>query len=121
MRTLLIVFFTYVAILNVTATYRLWRDESYDLFQKSVQTLLIWSLPFVGALLVSVMMNRAKIALRTPPPFWQRFIGALFFITYPVKKGFQSGMDNTFGPDIGTGGWDGYCDMNGGACDGGDG
>jgi hypothetical protein len=46
--------------LQTVATLRLWQTDLYDRDQKVAQTRLIWFVPFVGAVLVLMMMRDAK-------------------------------------------------------------
>lgn len=46
--------------LQTVATMRVWQTDLYDREQKIGQTRLIWFVPFVGAVLVLMMMREAK-------------------------------------------------------------
>jgi hypothetical protein len=46
--------------LQTMATLRVWQTDLYEREQKVAQTRLIWFVPFVGAVLVLMMMRDAK-------------------------------------------------------------
>jgi len=48
----------YIFILNVIATIRLSKSELYEKSQKVFQTILIWVLPLIGAVFVSMLLNQ---------------------------------------------------------------
>lgn len=48
----------YLFTLNVIATFRLSKSELYEKSQKVFQTILIWMLPLIGALFVSMLLNQ---------------------------------------------------------------
>ena len=47
-------------LLNFVATILVWRSSSYTTQQKRIQTLLIWLLPFLGALLCLIVMRETR-------------------------------------------------------------
>jgi len=48
----------YLLVLNVIATYRISKSELTEKPQKVAQTVLIWVLPLVGAVIVSMLLNQ---------------------------------------------------------------
>ena len=48
----------YLLILNIVSTLRLSKSELNEKPQKIFQTILIWMLPLIGALLVSMLLNQ---------------------------------------------------------------
>ncbi len=48
----------YLLILNVIATIRLLKSELNEKTQKIFQTILIWILPLIGAVTVSMLLNQ---------------------------------------------------------------
>ena len=49
---------TYLLILNVIATIRLSKSELNEKTQKIFQTILIWILPLIGSVIVSMLLNQ---------------------------------------------------------------
>ena len=43
---------TVIVLLNIYATVRLWRSDSFNQFQKTAQSVIVWLLPVVGAVMV---------------------------------------------------------------------
>ena len=39
-------------LLNAYATIRIWRKEEFTKFQKGAQSLIVWLIPFIGALFI---------------------------------------------------------------------
>jgi hypothetical protein len=61
------VFLTIVVVLNLVATVCLMPSAVYSASQKTLQLVLIWVLPFVGAILVlTVLAHDRKSASRDP-------------------------------------------------------
>jgi hypothetical protein len=64
---LYIVFLTVVVVLNLVATVCLMPSNLYSRSQKTLQSVLIWVLPFVGAILVlTVLVHDRKSASPDP-------------------------------------------------------
>ena len=56
--------FGLTAILNVVATTMLTRSNFESRFQKSAQMILIWLVPFVGAILVIAVLSQSNARLK---------------------------------------------------------
>ena len=54
------------AILDLMATKMLIRSDFESRFQKSAQIILIWVIPFVGAILVIAVLSQSKVRLTHP-------------------------------------------------------
>ena len=122
MEIYLVLFAMYVLILNVVTSYRLYVDEGYEKWQKWIQTFLIWLLPFIGAVIVSVMLNRTVSSHSTSSGQIPKIVvlfGLFFFVETPKKKidGYPSSM-NDYGDC--TGEVDPGCHMGDGGCGGGE-
>jgi hypothetical protein len=53
-------------ILSLVATKMLIRSDFESRFQKSAQMILIWVIPFVGAILVIAVLSQSKVRLTRP-------------------------------------------------------
>jgi hypothetical protein len=99
MQNILIPFVLYVLLLNLIASYRLYRDELYEPWQKGVQFLLIWLLPLLGGMIVSVFLNRT-LESQIQMPKYLVWAGGLFFLNNNSMQGYPSSM-NDYGDCIG--------------------
>jgi hypothetical protein len=53
-------------ILSLVATKMLIRSDFESRFQKSVQMILIWVIPFIGAILVIAVLSQSRVRLTRP-------------------------------------------------------
>jgi hypothetical protein len=118
MENILIPFVLYVLLLNLIASYRLYRDELYAPWQKRVQFLIIWLLPLLGGLIVSVLLNRT-LEPQIRMPKYLKWVGSFFLLGGLNKQNGYPSSTNDYGDC--TGGVDpGYhCGADGG-CGGGE-
>jgi hypothetical protein len=56
----------FAVILSLVATKMLIRSDFESRFQKSAQMILIWVVPFVGAILVIAVLSQSKVRLTRP-------------------------------------------------------
>jgi hypothetical protein len=56
--TYIVLAIIYLFFLNIVTTFRLLKSELYEKSQKVFQTILIWLLPLIGALFVSMLLNQ---------------------------------------------------------------
>ncbi|MCF6206938.1 MAG: hypothetical protein L3J47_08640 [Sulfurovum sp.] len=125
MKNIAYLFIIYVLLFNTITTYRLLKDDTYETIQKIIQFILIWCVPFIGAMFVSYFLNAIP---KKATKWWQShwltagLIALLFHIRYQKKRvdGYPSDM-NAYS-DYAGGWYDGGCDSfgDGGACGGGD-
>ena len=54
---------TYLVLLNIVTTYRLLKTEDYKAVQKTVQFILLWTIPLLGVLIVTFFLNQEPIVL----------------------------------------------------------
>ena len=53
-----------IAILDVYATVRIWRDDLLERSQQIAQTVFVWILPFIGALVALWSLREEKVEER---------------------------------------------------------
>jgi hypothetical protein len=118
MKNIVMIFVLYVLLLNLIVSYRLYRDELYEPWQKGVQFLLIWLLPLLGGFIVSYFLNRT-LESQIRMPKYLKWVGSFFLLGGLSKQnGYPSSM-NDYG-DYNGGVDPGYhCGVDGG-CGGGD-
>ena len=58
--TYLVITGIYLLLLNIIATLRLSKSELNEKAQKVFQTILIWILPLIGAVIVSMLLNQEE-------------------------------------------------------------
>ena len=79
----------YLVLLNVFTTYRLIKDYYYNAIQKSIQLMIIWFIPLIGAMIVGHFNTQEKIKLKG---IWKQYLwlsrlgGILFFVKIYSKK-----------------------------------
>jgi uncharacterized protein YacL len=69
----------YLVLLNVVTTYRLLREDNYETIQKTIQFILLWILPLLGALLVTFFLNQSPIILNEKMSKIEIILKILFF------------------------------------------
>lgn len=79
---LIIALTTFLLILDMYATVRLWQNPSFALGQKIAQVLIVWLLPLLGALLVLLVMHEDPWQPGEPLTQWGH--------TVPSKLGADS-------------------------------
>jgi hypothetical protein len=65
----------YLVLLNVVTTYRLLREDNYE----TIQFILLWILPLLGALLVTFFLNQSPIILNEKMSKIEIILKILFF------------------------------------------
>ena len=94
MKTIVIIFMIYILLLNILTTYRIYKDELYEPWQKAVQFLLIWCVPLIGALLIASMLNRTSFS-EIKLPNYLGWLGGIFFLSdHSTQKGYPSSMND---------------------------
>jgi len=117
MEIILWTFGTYVLLLDLITSYRLYKDELYEPWQKAVQFVIIWMLPLLGAFFIAVLLNRTVDATVKLPKYF-RWIGGLFLLSNNhTMQGYPSSM-NDYGDHNGAGGDFGCHGGDGGGCGG---
>jgi len=75
----------YIVVLNIIATIRLSKSELNEKPQKFFQTILIWLLPVIGAVIVSMLLNQFEpIELKK-----KSFPKQILFFIFIVKSHLQ--------------------------------
>ena len=85
----LYIFIIYLTIVNLFTSYRLIKDEYYNPIQKSIQLLIVWLVPFLGAMIVSHFNTEEKRELKGiyKKISWLSRVGAaLLFIKLYSKR-----------------------------------
>jgi hypothetical protein len=100
------VFLTVVVVLNLVATVCLMPSNLYSRSQKTLQSVLIWVLPFVGAILVlTVLAHDRKSAspdlVRSDEGLWLPGIGPLSDSSHPTSSFGDVGTPDGHGGDGG--------------------
>ena len=85
----LYIFIVYLAIVNLFISYRLIKDEYYNPIQKSIQLLIVWLVPLLGAMIVSHFNTEEKRELKgiyKKLSWLSRLVAALLFIKLYSKR-----------------------------------
>ncbi|HHD79228.1 MAG TPA: hypothetical protein ENK98_06310 [Epsilonproteobacteria bacterium] len=88
----------YLIVLNIFTTYRLIKDDYYNVAQKCMQLMIIWLIPLIGAMIVAHFNTQEKRKLNG---IWKRLSwlsrlgAALFFIKLYSKREMLC-IDNTY-------------------------
>ncbi len=115
MKIILFTFGIYVFLLNLLTSYRLYKDELYEPWQKAVQFLVVWLVPLVGGMFSAVMLNRT-LSSEVDMPKYLAWLGVLFFLTNNSTQGYPSSMNDY--SDYGGGVEPGCHVGDGGGCGG---
>lgn len=105
---------SYIILLNIVTSYRLYISTDYELFQKTIQIIIIWVIPFLGAILISFFLNQIPIVLTKKYKKFSLLLRILFFpfmIKIEKRKGnfYYDGSNENYGSshtDVGGGGGD---------------
>jgi len=95
------IFFIYIVLLNIITSYRLFRDDYYTTWQKSIQYLLVWSFPIVGSSIVIYFLHE-EIDASKKYPWIVRVVARLFMLNltkdaYVTR--YSSSMNDNGGND----------------------
>jgi len=80
---------SYLILVNIFTTYRLLKDDYYNVVQKGMQLMIIWFIPLIGAMIVGHFNTQEKTKLKG---IWKQYSwlsrlgGALFFVKIYSKK-----------------------------------
>jgi hypothetical protein len=103
----------YIVIVNLVTSYRLVIDEYYDNVQKTIQLLIIWLLPLLGAAIIAWFLNENKselVGMCKKYPKLSTFFGKAFFIRVQKVHGkdnpFSKHLDKNFDNIVDAGGGD---------------
>lgn len=86
----------YLVLLNLITSYRLFKDDYYNTVQKSIQFLIVWSLPLVGSLVVSYFLHE-EIDTRKKYPLMARIVAGIFMLKLTKDAygvGYPSSMND---------------------------
>jgi len=94
----LTIFIIYLVVLNLFTSYRLLKDDYYDSIQKSIQMLLIWLVPLLGAMVVAHFNTKEKVKLKGiwKKLSWLSRVGAAFFFIKLYSKREMLVMENNY-------------------------
>ena len=53
----------YLILVNIVTTYRLFKIEDYEVTQKIIQFILLWTIPLLGLFLVTYFLNQEPMIL----------------------------------------------------------
>ncbi|SFV53684.1 hypothetical protein MNB_SM-4-387 [hydrothermal vent metagenome] len=70
---------TYLILLNIVTTYRLLKAEDYEVTQKTIQFILLWTIPFLGVLIVTFFLNQEPIILSEKMQKYKIILKVLLF------------------------------------------
>ena len=113
MKIFLIIFVSYLLIVNIITSYRLYHEDGYDKVQKIVQGVMVWLIPLFGSMFVSLMINRDikfKEKNYAQIPWIFAMLGYVFFVETPRENisGYDPSMnDYSAFADGDSGGGDG--------------
>lgn len=71
---------TYLVILNIVTTYRLFKSEDYEINQKIIQFILLWTIPLLGVLVVTFFLNQEPIILSDKMKRYKIILQILLFL-----------------------------------------
>ncbi len=100
------IFLTMVVVLNLVATICLIRSDVYSTSQKTSQLLVVWALPFVGAILVLAVLAHDRKSASTDPVSdnegpWLPGIGPTSDSSHPTSTFGDVGAHDGLGGDSG--------------------
>ncbi|WP_294966968.1 hypothetical protein [Sulfurimonas sp.] len=83
---------TYLVLLNIVTTYRLLKIEDYKVTQKIIQFILLWTIPLIGVLIVSLFLNQEPIVLSKKMQKYKIILKILLF-PWLIKIESNGGKD----------------------------
>ena len=70
---------TYLILVNIVTTYRVLRVEDYEVTQKIIQFILLWTIPFLGLFIVTYFLNQEPIILSEKMKKYKLILKILLF------------------------------------------
>ena len=99
MKIFLSIVLVYALLLNIVISYRMMKDDYYEVWKKVLFGIFIWLLPFIGSRVISFLLEPVTVR-----GWWLKHLGvtrlvtSLFFIEINYKKSFHM-VDSSNGYD----------------------
>ncbi|QOP41395.1 hypothetical protein [Sulfurimonas marina] len=94
MNGILIILVIYLFLFNIITTFRLFKTDMYDSFQKSVQILILWIIPLMGAAFIAHFLNDEPLVLSEK---FQKYVLLIKFLLLPFMIKVSSNLDKEIG------------------------
>jgi hypothetical protein len=86
----------YLLIMNIVTTKRLLLSNMYEGMQKFFQVMIIWLIPFIGAILIANFLNDEPIKIPKSMPRIKARVLELIYLAFVIQYNISSGENESF-------------------------